>query len=155
MKLPHLLRVEEEAERFAPLLAAARAAGVRIGWLDLLAPVEAPAELARAAEAGAVRAVAATAGCNVALKPRRGPPVLLDLLREHFLGCVLVLVRAGAATMAAPAAGAGAREKLAPPPRLRPAGDGWEVAAVDAAARHLDTGKLLAALRRPHHPWGT
>jgi hypothetical protein len=173
MKLPHLLRVEEGAEGFAALIAAARQEGLRIGWLDLSTPVAAPAELAPAAAAGALRAVAAPAGCNIVVKPRRGAPVLLDLLREYFLGCVLVLVRDGAASIPAHlgsgapgseeaagiggAAGSGAAESGeagsgGAAPRLRPAADGWIVEPVDAAARHFATGELVSALRRPR-PW--
>jgi hypothetical protein len=177
MKLPHLLRVEEEADGFAALIAAARQEGLRIGWLDLATPVTAPPELAPAAAAGALRAVAAPAGCNIVVKPRRGAPVLLDLLREYFLGCVLVLVRGGAASLAAhpvsgaagsggvgsgeagsgaPGSGGGAGSgeagSGAAVPRLRPAVDGWVVEPVGAAARHFATGDLVSALRRPR-PW--
>jgi hypothetical protein len=157
LKSPHLLGVAEGPERFAPLLAALRAAGLRVGWLELrpawqpaqeLARQEAqppaspgcPASLETAAALGVQRAVAAGGGHSLALKPLRGEPVLRDLVREHFLGCTLVLVHG------------------APPaslPALSPAGDGWRVssAAGDTAPQQLDTPGLLAALRRPH-PWG-
>jgi hypothetical protein len=144
LKAPHLLRVEEEAACFAPLLAAARQAGLRAGWLDLETPVAAPPELAAAAELGALRAVAAAAGRSIAVKPLRGAPVLKDLLREHFLGCALVLVRA-ASLPSVPATATA-------PPRLRPAGGGWEVEPAGAAVRHFTTEELVSSLRRPR-PW--
>ena len=149
MRAPHLLRVDEDPERFAALLAALAAAGLRAGWLELEPPPPppprpAPASLETAVTLGALRAVAAGGGRSLALKRLRGGPVLRDLLREHFLGCALVLVRA------APAAAA----PLAPVPALAPAGDGWRVAPPgDAAAQQYDTPGLLAALRRPR-PWG-
>jgi len=145
---PHLLRVEEGPERFAPLLAAIAAAGLRAGWLELGAAEPAAASLESAAALGARRAVAAGGGRSVALKPLRGEPVLRDLLREHFPGCALVLVRVGGAEPPAPAG-----VPLAPAPALFPSGDGWRVArAGDAAAQQFDTPGLLAALRKPR-PW--
>lgn len=94
MKRMALVAVSEEPEAFAPLFAAARQRGVRIGWLDL-ADRAASAEpvLGRAADLGAARAVAAGGGRVVAVKPVAGAPVLRDLVREHFAGCPIVLVR--------------------------------------------------------------
>lgn len=144
MKAPHLLAVGEPPEAFAPLLGAARAAGVRIGWLELgegaeTAPL--PAPLAAAAGLGARRAVAAGGGASVAVKPLAGPPVLRDLLREHFLGCALVLVRGAARERAGVTA--------ADLPRLAPAGEAWALELPGAPPRRLTTEELLAALRRP------
>jgi len=96
MTRPHLLVVEEGPERFGPLFAAVREIGLRIGWLDFPAPAPPPplpADLEAAAGLGALRAVAAGGGRSIAVKPLRGAPVLPDLLREHFRGCALVLVR--------------------------------------------------------------
>jgi hypothetical protein len=153
LKSPHLLGVALGPERFAPLLAAVRAAGLRAGWLELRperqpahppaqgpSAAGCPASLEAAAALGVQRAVAAGGERSVALKPLRGEPVLRDLVREHFLGCTLVLVHG------------------APPaslPALSPAGDGWQVSppAGDTAPQQLDTPGLLAALRRPR-PWG-
>jgi len=142
---PHLLRVDAGPERFAALLAALRAAGMRAGWLDLAADASAvpagPADLEAAAAAGALRAVAVGGGPRggrvVAVKPLQGPPVLADLLREHFRGCGLVLVRGAAG------------EDV---PRLEPDGTFWRVRPPAAAVRVLDTADLVAALRRPR-PW--
>lgn len=139
MREPHLLAVEEEPERFAGLLAAVHEAGLRAGWLDLgdsgarTSPL--PAGLAAAAAAGVTRAVAAGGGRTVAVKALRGAPVLRDLLREHFRGCALVLVR-GEATA----------------PHLVLAGDAWELSPPGEAARRYTTAELVLALRRPR-PW--
>jgi hypothetical protein len=188
LKLPHLLRVAEGPESFAALFAAMSAAGLRAGWLDLRrtepgsaaaaaisarAATEAAgrdadppgiavtlAGLETAAALGVRRAVAAGGGRSLALKPLRGEPVLRDLVREHFLGCTLVLVRGGGGTAKADApalaeaAGAG-RLALESLPALSPAGDGWQVSSPAAGVTPLrfDTAKLLACLRRPR-PWG-
>lgn len=136
MKAPHLLRVEEGPERFRPLIEAARAAGLRIGWLDLESAPPAPPPLEEAAALGVLRAVAVHGGRSVAVKPLRGLPVLRDLLREHFQGCALVLVRGEAEA-----------------PALRESGEVWEVKAGESAARRYSTEELAAALRKPH-PWG-
>jgi hypothetical protein len=148
LRQPHLLRVEEGPERFAPLLAALAAAGLRAGWLELGPAEPAAAGLENAAALGARRAVAAGGGRSVAVKVLRGEPVLRDLLREHFPGCALVLVRVRGAEPPAPEG-----VPLAPAPALFPSGDGWRIVRVgDAAAQQFDTPGLLAALRRPR-PW--
>jgi hypothetical protein len=142
---PHLLRVDGPPERYASLFAAARAEGLRLGWLDLAAsapaspPASLPPSLDTAAGLGALRAVAVTGDRSVAGKPLKGAPVLRDLLREHFRGCVLVLV-----------CGEGLPPGLA---ILREEGEGWTVTAPGEAARAFTTGGLAAALRRPR-PWG-
>jgi len=94
LKTPHLLRVDDAPGRFAPLIDAARALGLRIGWLDLGgATTPVPEALETAAALSVLRAVAVGEGRTVTVKPMRGAPVLKDLLREHFRGCVMVLVR--------------------------------------------------------------
>lgn len=131
MKTLPLLGVDADPSAFALLFEAARAAGVRLGWLDLgpEAPQDDPA-----LEAGAERAVRLHGDRTVASVRRRGPAVLADVLRSHLLGCDAVLVR-------------GARVGL---PRLSPApAGGWQVDGVDEAPRVLATGALLDALRRP------
>lgn len=135
MREPHLLRVEEGPESFAALIEAARAAGLRAGWLELARPRPLPVALEAAAAAGALRAVAVGEGRSAAVKPMRGEPVLRDLLREHFRGCALVLVSGEVSA-----------------PRLAAVGDGWLVAVPGEAARAYDTESLVAELRRPH-PW--
>ncbi len=136
MKSPHLLRVDDAPDRFAPLIAAARALGLRVGWLDLGgATTPIPAPLEAAAALGVLRAVAVGEARSVAVKPMRGAPVLKDLLREHFRGCVLVLVH-------------GELEA----PSLRIEDDGWIVAPPGAASRRYATEELAMALRKPR-PW--
>lgn len=135
MRTPHLLRVEDGPEHFASLIEAARAEGLRIGWLDL-SSTQPPPALEAAAGLGVLRAVAAGGGRTVAVKPLRGEPVLKDLLREHFRGCALVLVRGEVAA-----------------PALRLDGEGWRIEVEGEAARRFETGKLAAALRQPR-PWG-
>jgi hypothetical protein len=127
----HLLRVAAPAEVFAPLFAAAREAGLRMGWLELAPPECVPPSLERAAACGALRAVAVGGGRAVAVKPRRGAPVLRDLVREHFAGCGAVL-------------GVGELDA----PLLDADGDGWRVSAA-GGGRRLSTAELLAELRRP------
>jgi hypothetical protein len=137
LKAPHLLRVEEGPERFAGLIEAARALGLRAGWLDLSTPAPPVDGLEAAASLGVLRAVSVGGGRSVAVKPLRGDPVLRDLFREHFQGCAVVLVR-------------GAIEA----PRLAPVdGGGWEVRVGEAAARRYTAEELAAALRKPL-PWG-
>ncbi|MFL6234954.1 MAG: hypothetical protein ACJ76N_17605 [Thermoanaerobaculia bacterium] len=136
MKSPHLLRVEETPERFAPLVEAVRALGLRVGWLELGGAAHPlPPVLAAAAGLGVLRAVEVGEGRTVAVKPLRGAPVLKDLLREHFRGCALVLVR-------------GEIEA----PSLRIEDEGWIVAPPGAASRSYTPEKLAEALRKPN-PW--
>ena len=132
-KLPHLLRVTEAPELYAPLIASARSLALRVGWLELGAsPDPLPASLARAAELGVLRAVAAGQARVATVKPLSGPAVLADLLREHFRGCALVLVN-------------GQIEA----PLLTADGEQWRV---DPPGRLLTADQLAAALRRPR-PW--
>ncbi|HEY7214904.1 MAG TPA: hypothetical protein VIC28_09760 [Thermoanaerobaculia bacterium] len=136
MRPPHLLRVEEDPSRFAPLIEAARALGLRIGWLDLSTDTNpVPESLETAASLGALRAVAVGQDRTVAVKPLRGRPVLRDLLREHFQGCALVLVRG---------------EVAAPSLTIRE--NTWIVSPSGAASRSYTGEQLAAALRQPH-PW--
>lgn len=137
MKAPHLLRVEEGPERFAGLIEAVRVLGLRAGWLDLGAAAPRVYGLEPAASLGVLRAVSVGGGRSVAVKPLRGEPVLRDLLREHFQGCAVVLVRGPVDA-----------------PRLAPGeGGGWEVRAGEGAARRYTAEELAAALRKPL-PWG-
>lgn len=137
MKAPHLLRVDAGPEGFAPLVAAARALGLRLGWLELgPRPEPLPVTLETAAAAGVLRAVAVGEGRAVAVKPLKGPPVLRDLLREHFQGCAAVLVRGEVEA-----------------PLLEIGDDGWTVTPSGSAARRYTADELAATLRRPR-PWG-
>jgi hypothetical protein len=134
VKAPALVAVEQPAEAFAALFAAAARRGVRVGWLDLAAVVEAPGELAAAAAAGAAKAVAVSPHGAVAWKRRAGGAVLRDLLREHFLGYAVVLLRGQAGTPSVAAEGAGFRFESVP-----------------GASRWFAAAELLDELLRPRH----
>lgn len=139
MKAPHLLRVPADQggpERYAGLFRAASEAGLRVGWLELGEAAPLPPGLEAAAGLGALRAVAVGSGRSVAVKPRKGAPVLRDLLREHFLGCALVLVHGDPGDAEAPELLADGAD-----------GDRWKV-----GDTLFDTEGLVAALRKPR-PW--
>ena len=139
--MTHVLRVGEASDAFCCLFAAVREQGERAGWLELDA--HRPAEAASGAEgsifrtldAGAWKAVAVEEGRSVAVKIRRGPPVLRDLLREHFRGCRVVLVHGDLAL-----------------PTLRARGGDWELEGLDGQVRRVTTADLLRALRAPRLP---
>lgn len=138
MKGPRLFQVTAPAADFAPFVAAARALGLRVGWLEL-APPEPPPQLSAAMEAGCGKAVSLGPGGSVAAKRLSGPPVWKDVLREHFAGHAAVLV---------------AGEGLALPagtPRLEGADGRYRVAGEELTAEDLRKGrspmkKLLLAL---------
>ncbi len=134
MKMPHLLRVEVGAAGWAPLFAAAKEVDLRIGWLefDLGEPANLPRSLEEAAGEGALRAVAVATARTVAVKPRKGAFVLRDLLREHFRGCALVLVRG---------------ECGEPVPRLSREGESYRVES-GSVVTTFDAARLAAALRQ-------
>ena len=132
---PRLVQVSATAEDFAPLFGAASAAGVRIGWLDLAAAPAVVPELAAAAEAGALRAVSVSGAHVLSLKTLAGEPVLGDVIREHFTGCRLLLVRGEVDA-----------------PRLSADPDGWRVRPSGGDERLFSTEELLNALRSPNFP---
>jgi hypothetical protein len=134
VKAPALVAVDQGPESFAPLFAAAHAQGVRVGWLDLGAAAEPPAALAAAALAGAAKAVAAAPGRVVVLKPTKGAAVLRDLLREHFLGYAIVLVRGHTGR-----------------PRLELDAEGARLELAADRSRRLPLDELLRELARPRH----
>ena len=132
---PHLLSVSESPGAFAELFAAAKEAKLRIGWLEFAPPAPLPSSLEEAASLGALRAVAVGDRWSVAIKRLSGESVREDLLREHFRGCALVLVRGGSDV-----------------PDLTAFEKGWRVRMPSGAAIDLETTALLARLRRPR-PW--
>lgn len=136
MTAPHLLRVEEGPDRFAPLAEAVQALGLRLGWLELAPPPAVTGNLETAAAFGALRAVGVGGGRSVVVKPLKGEPVLADLLREHFRGCALVLVQGEA-----------------PAPLLAVDGERWTVTVQGEAARAFAISGLAEALRSPRPPW--
>lgn len=129
---PHLLRVKEDAKVFAPLIRAVRASGLRVGWLELDFAEVIPPGLEQAAGLGVLRAVAVGGGRSVAVKPMTGEAVLRDVLREHFRGCALVLVRGEA-----------------PAPLLVADGEGWKLLQPEGEPVSWRTDQVVAALRRP------
>ena len=133
MRRIHLLRVSEEARVYEPLLRAAALAGLRVGWLELQAPPPPPDELRAALDAGGDRAVGVGESWTLAVRPRKGPARLRELLRQQFLGCTLVLVHGEAD---APLL---AREDEA----------GWRVAIPGGSERRYGVDQLVAALREP------
>lgn len=134
--MPHLLRVIAPASAYRSLAEAMRVAGMRLGWLDRAGAAVVPPALQEAERLGSLRAVAVGDGRSVAVKPIAGAPVLRDLVREHFLGCQLVLCRGGAEEM----------------PRLEPAGEDWMLELPGGRTRRRSTAELVADLRRPS-PW--
>lgn len=133
MKLPHLYSVMAGPEAFAELWRSAAQAGLRLGWLDLDGPAEVAPPLADAVGLGAAKAVSAGGRQTVAVKKLAGEPVLRDLVREHFLGCVALLVRGRAGF-----------------PRLEARPGGLGVVSMEGAPPlWLEPATFLARLRRP------
>jgi hypothetical protein len=137
MKAPVLLAAAEPAEAYAALFAAAKAAGIRLGWLVMNVEVDPPPPLQAPPLLEAFRAVAVGDGRSIALKPMKGRPVLRDLLREHFLGADVVLV-SGVELF----------------PRLTARGEGpWKLEESATASRLYTTEELLVRLRKPALRW--
>ncbi|MEJ2084395.1 MAG: hypothetical protein P8Y44_01785 [Acidobacteriota bacterium] len=130
MKRVHQLRVEDGPERFEGLVSAAASVGIRIGWLEFASSTVSES-LASASAAGVFRAVQIDDGVTVAVKNRKGPVVMRDLMREHFQGCSLILVSGGEA-----------------PAVLRSVDDRWLVSNVSGVETTYTTDELVAALRK-------
>ncbi|MDH3745086.1 MAG: hypothetical protein OES47_08305 [Acidobacteriota bacterium] len=139
MKRPpraQLLQVEADAAVFSPLIAAAREAGVRVGWLTYDVEIP-PDRLETAATSGVLRAVSVGGGRAISVKPLVGAPVLGDLLREHFAGCRLVLVSGETGELELQS--------------LEPASDGgWRVGGPGGRERVFSTQDLVRRLRGRH-----
>ena len=135
MKMPHIVRVEARAELFAELVEAVHSAGWRVGWLELGLEPSVPDALSGAGQIGMARAVVAGPGRTVSLKSRRGEPVFRDLVREHFLGCRLLLVRGPIDA-----------------PSLHPEEGRWRFVPQEGQEMTWGLDGLLRALRRPHLP---
>lgn len=141
----HLLRVVETMLEFAQLVAALRQDGRRVGWLEWSpgersngkAVQNAAFPVLEAAEAGVLRAVTVAAEHTVAVKPRRGAPILRDIVREHFRGCNLLLIHTPDDL------------KI---PRLEKTDNGWRIVPPEpeGVTREMSTEALVAVLRRPH-----
>jgi len=135
VKRVHRLSVEGGAEHFESLVKSARDAGIRIGWLEF-GSATVPEPLASASAAGVFRTVQVDEAVTISVKNRKGPPVIRDLLREHFQGCSLILVSGGEA-----------------PAALRRDNDRWIVSALDGTESTFTTDELVTALRKAR-PFG-
>lgn len=139
---PHVVAVDTEADALAAIFDAAAHAGLRIGWLcwsPAQPPAALPRDLERAADLGALRAVTVNARGTLAVKPRRGAAVLRDVLREHFRGCALVMVRGGDADLPSSL------------PSLRAVAAGFVVESAGETTV-LTAETLVGRLRKPR-PW--
>lgn len=132
---PRTVRVSAVAGSFSTLFDAARAASVRIGWLDLVATPEAPGDLEIAAGSGALRAVSVSGRRILSIKTLLGEPVLRDVVRENFTGCRLLLIRGEVEA-----------------PELVPRSDGWLIRGLDGVETPYTSEEFLAALRSPTFP---
>lgn len=132
MKTPHLLSVDEGLGAFSALISAASELGLRVGWLELGEDLEVGGCLEGAASSALLRAVAAGPKSTVVVKPRRGQAVLKDLLREHFRGAALVLVRTSVELS-----------------QLRSEGELWRLVPPSGSEVIWSTSELVRALRRP------
>lgn len=145
MKRIHLLRYKGEPAALEALFEAIRAEGLRAGWLELDSQPGGEGLAGDAVKAGAFRAAAVVPGRVVSVKRVTGPPVLRDLLREHFLGCALVVVRPGGP-------GSPLDPELAEAPVLEAAAERLRVTLPGQVAHELSPEELAASLRRPR-PW--
>lgn len=142
---PHVLRLTTRVVKFDRLIAAVRQNMLRCGWLEwrpeAIEPLASPpSHLAEPAGLGVMRAVEVTASESVTVKPRRGPAVLADVLREHFRGCALVLVYAST------------DDGLPEVPILSWNGTTWQVTGASGTLWQGSAEDLAARLRRPK-PW--
>lgn len=148
--LPHLLRVTHTVLEFAQLVAAMRQDRLQVGWLEWSPgqrPAADPALMPAAGAAGVPRAVRVDAETTVAVKRRRGAPVLRDVLREGFRGATLVLVQVSPETESEVSA---IDAPLLEPILLDSAPTRWRIVPSAGAALNLTTEALVARLRRPH-----
>ncbi|MDA8018566.1 MAG: hypothetical protein MPN21_14090 [Thermoanaerobaculia bacterium] len=137
MKRIHLLRIEPgmDPSLWEPLLAAVHSDGGRAGRLRWH-PGRPSEDEALALASGFLRSVEVATNGALVRKPRTGPPVLTDILREHFRGCRVVLVEGEAS------------EGLAAIPRLEPTANGFRLD-LDGAQLALSAIELANRLRRP------
>lgn len=132
MKTVPLLQVSGGFELYRELFDLAAAAGLRLGWLEWAPDSGEPV-------AGPPRRVVVDAHATRAEVARRGAPVLVDVLRSHFLGCDAVVVVGDVGA-----------------PTLQAVDRGWEVSVPDQGAVIHSSETLLDALRRPsvvRHRW--
>ena len=132
MKRVRIYRVSAPPSAFAPLLEAACAAGLRVGWLSICEP-EPPAPLSAAIVSGATRTAMAGERLTLTARRRRGPAVLEDLLRREFAGCRVVLV-----------------DGEVEAPHLQPVPEGgWSITGPAGEELAADPSRLVAIWQRP------
>ena len=136
MKTAVLFSVTGEAADFEPLIAAANERGVRVGWLAWESGPAKASALRNPPLVCAFRSVEVSDDWTISAKPRRGPAILRDLLREHFLGADVVLVKG-----------------LELFPRLARHGKDWELEEAVGRKRTLSTEALLDRARKPELRW--
>lgn len=134
MRTPALVATDAAPADLGALFAAAARRGVRVGWLELRTTEPLPAPWNELSLAGPAKQVTVGAEGSLALKPRRGSPVLRDLLREHFTGYGVVLVRGHGGT-----------------PRLTVDAAGFRLEPGAGSGRSLGADELLDELLRPGH----
>jgi len=136
VKSPVLFSVSGGASDYESLFAAARERGAKVGWLELDSVAVRARTPAGLPFTGAFRTVEVDERWTVSTKPRKGPAVLRDLLREHFLGADVVLVSG-----------------LDLFPKLARSGDGWELEEAAGRKHRLSTEALLDLARKPELRW--
>ena len=136
MKTPVLFAVSGDASDFEPLFSAARERGARIGWLELDGAAVRQPTPEDLPFTGAFRTVEVSERWTVSTKPRKGPAVLRDLLREHFLGADVVLVRG-----------------IDLFPKLSRNDDAWNLEEAAGRSHRLSTEGLLDRARKPELRW--
>jgi hypothetical protein len=146
-----VLLAEESSPGLLELVRQLRRSGFQVGWLEMASWPEIES-LAGPARAGSMRAVLLSPEGSLVFKPRRTLPPLLGLLREHFLGCeVVVLLCTRGCTLCE---GLSPRGAVVRAVHLRELSGGWQVgSSVECAPRDgstWTTDQLVARLRRPY-----
>ena len=149
MKRIHIIKTDLQRSDLTDLLDAIASLGLKAGWLDWRPQAE-PEDssvggaLVEMASAPVLRAVAVESRRVTSIKPMAGEAVFRDVLRLHFRGCAVILVRALSEPLP---------PELVSAPEIRVEGSSYRVTAIDeegGARRFLWTAEELAArLRRP------
>jgi hypothetical protein len=136
VKSPVLFSVSGDVSDYEPLFVAARERGAKVGWLELDSVAAGARTPAGLPFTGAFRTVEVNDRWTVSTKPRKGPAVLRDLLREHFLGADVVLVSG-----------------LDLFPKLSRRNEDWELEEAAGRKFRLSTEALLDRARKPELRW--
>ncbi len=150
MKRNHILKTELGKTDLMGLIEAAAALDLRVGWLDWQPETQPdPGDLgiqglAEMASTPVLRAVTVQSRRVTSIKPMAGGAVFYDVLRSHFRGCSVVLVRS---------IGESEPEELLSAPELRTKDDKYAVDVLDENGSPksflLTAGELAIRLRRP------